>query len=164
MAPSHARHRYRDGEKTVDGDFIRRYSRLNGGEPYSPEKLRKAADRLRQLGVFSSLTIKEAGTLARDGTIPLTIEVSEGKHRYFGAGAQYSTTEGIGLQGYWGHRNLFGQAESLRIEGSVSRIAEASSVDGMDYSAGITSPSPACSTAYHLQDVPDRQDEHPRHL
>ena len=130
------------GEKTVDGDFIRRYSRLNGGEPYSPEKLRKAADRLRQLGVFSSLTIKEAGTLARDGSIPLTIEVSEGKHRYFGVGAQYSTTEGIGLQGYWGHRNLFGQAESLRIEGSVSRIAEASSIDGMDYSAGITFTKP----------------------
>lgn len=86
--------------KTVDGDFIRRYSRLNGGEPYSPEKLRKAADRLRQLGVFSSLTIKEAGTLSRDGSIPLTIEVSEGKHRYFGVGAQYSTTEGIGLRGY----------------------------------------------------------------
>jgi translocation and assembly module TamA len=130
------------GQKTVDQDFIRRYSRLNGGEPYSPEKLRKASDRLRQLGVFSSITIKEAKTLAPDGTIPLTIEVSEGKHRYFGVGAQYSTTEGIGLQGYWGHRNLFGKAESLRIEGAVSRLGEASSVEGMDYSAGISFSKP----------------------
>ncbi|NTE87353.1 autotransporter assembly complex protein TamA [Agrobacterium rubi] len=125
------------GEKTVDGDFIRRYSRLNGGEPYSPEKLRKASDRLRKLGVFSSITIKEANALSRNGSIPLTIEVSEGKHRYLGLGAQYSTTEGIGLQGYWGHRNLFGKAESLRIEGAVSRLGEASNVKDMDYSAGI---------------------------
>lgn len=126
------------GPRTVDADFVRRYSRLNGGEPYSPEKLRKASDRLRKLGVFSSITIKEANALAPNGTIPLTIEVSEGKHRYFGLGAQYSTTEGAGLQGYWGHRNLFGKAESLRIEGAVSRLGEASNVQDMDYSAGIT--------------------------
>ncbi|SCX09443.1 Autotransporter assembly factor TamA [Agrobacterium sp. DSM 25558] len=125
------------GQRTVDQNFIRKYSRLNGGEPYSPEKLRKASDRLRKLGVFSSITIKEANTLAPNGTIPLTIEVSEGKHRYLGVGAQYSTTEGIGLQGYWGHRNLFGKAESLRIEGAVSRLGEASNVQDMDYSAGI---------------------------
>ncbi|WP_288429291.1 autotransporter assembly complex family protein [uncultured Agrobacterium sp.] len=130
------------GQRTVDQDFIRKYSRLNGGEPYSPEKLRKASDRLRKLGVFSSITIKEASALAPNGTIPLTIEVSEGKHRYFGLGAQYSTTEGAGLQGYWGHRNLFGKAESLRIEGAVSRLGEASNVQDMDYSAGITFTKP----------------------
>lgn len=134
------------GQKAVDQDFIRRYSRLNGGEPYSPEKLRKASDRLRKLGVFSSITIKEASALAPNGAIPLTIEVSEGKHRYFGGGAQYSTTEGIGLQGYWGHRNLFGQAESLRIEGTVSRLGEASNVQGMDHSAGITFTKPGAIT------------------
>lgn len=130
------------GQRTVDQDFIRRYSRLNGGEPYSPEKLRKASDRLRKLGVFSSISIKEASALAPNGTIPLTIEVSEGKHRYLGVGAQYSTTEGVGLQGYWGHRNLFGKAESLRIEGAVSRLGEASNVQDMDYSAGITFTKP----------------------
>lgn len=134
------------GPRTVDADFIRRYSRLNGGEAYSPEKLRKAADRLRKLSVFSSVSIKEASALAANGTIPLTIEVSEGKHRYLGVGAQYSTTEGIGLQGYWGHRNLFGRAESLRIEGAVSRLGEASNAKDMDYSAGIIFTKPGVIT------------------
>ncbi len=86
------------GDRAVDADFIRRYSRLNSGEPYSPERLRKASDRLRKLGVFSSISIKEANTLAPNGTLPLTIEVSEGKFRYFGVGAQYSTTEGAGCR------------------------------------------------------------------
>lgn len=134
------------GPRTVDADFIRRYSRLNGGEAYSPEKLRKAADRLRKLSVFSSVSIKEASALAPNGSIPLTIEVSEGKHRYLGVGAQYSTTEGIGLQGYWGHRNLFGRAESLRIEGAVSRLGEASNAKDMDYSAGIIFTKPGVLT------------------
>nr|WP_275791198.1 autotransporter assembly complex family protein [Rhizobium gei] len=125
------------GTKTVDPAFVAMYSRLNGGDPYSPENLRKASERLRQLGVFSSITIKEASQLAPDGTIPMTIEVSEGKHRYFGAGAQFSTTDGFGVQGYWGHRNLFGQAESLRIEGSVNRIGETTDVGSLDYSAGL---------------------------
>nr|WP_313060518.1 autotransporter assembly complex family protein [Agrobacterium cavarae] len=134
------------GDRAVDADFIRRYSRLNSGEPYSPERLRKASDRLRKLGVFSSISIKEANTLAPNGTLPLTFEVSEGKFRYFGVGAQYSTTEGAGLQGYWGHRNLFGKAESLRIEGAVTRLGEASTVQDMDYSAGITFVKPGIFT------------------
>ncbi len=125
------------GQKSVDPDFIRRYARLNEGKPFSPDQMKKASERLRKLGVFSSVTIKEASALSGDGSIPVGITVSEGKHRYFGVGAQYSTTDGFGLQGYWGHRNLFGQAESLRIEGAVSRLGEASSYDELDYSAGI---------------------------
>ncbi|CAN7207830.1 autotransporter assembly complex protein TamA [Pararhizobium sp. LjRoot235] len=125
------------GTKTVDPAFVASYSRLNGGKPYSPENLRKASERLRRLGVFSSITIRQADALAPDGTIPMSIEVSEGKHRYFGAGAQYSTTDGFGIQGYWGHRNLFGRAESLRVEGSVNRIGETTDVGNLDYSAGL---------------------------
>lgn len=125
------------GASAVDPEFIRTYSRLNAGKPYSPEDIRKASERLRQLGVFASVTVKEGDSLAADGSVPMTIEVSEGKFRYFGFGAQVSTTEGLGLQGYWGHRNLFGRAESLRVEGSVDRIGEASGIQDLDYSAGI---------------------------
>lgn len=131
------------GQKSVDPDFIKTYARINEGRPYSPNELKKASDRLRKLGVFSSVTIREADKLAPDGSIPMTIEVSEGKQRYFGVGAQYSTIDGIGLQGYWGHRNLTGRADSLRIEGSVSRIGESTDVGQLDYSAGVTYVRPA---------------------
>lgn len=126
-----------DGAKTVDAGFIEDYSRLNGGKPYSPEQLKKAAERLRKLGVFSAVTIKEAQALDADGTIPLTIQVAEGKMRYFGVGAQLSTLDGAGIMGYWGHRNLFGKAESLRIEGSISRIGQSGDVTNLDYTAAI---------------------------
>ncbi|MCQ4634755.1 autotransporter assembly complex protein TamA [Shinella sp. CPCC 100929] len=125
------------GTKTVDPGFVQRYSRINAGQPYSPEALTKAAERLRTLGVFSSVTIREADKLAPDGSLPMTIEVSEGKHRYFGVGAQVSNTDGLGLQGYWGHRNLFGEAESLRVEGAINRIGETKDVGNLDYSSAI---------------------------
>ncbi|MDE1991265.1 MAG: outer membrane protein assembly factor [Rhizobiaceae bacterium] len=131
------------GQKSVDPNFIREYARINEGKPYSPDELKKASDRLRKLGVFSSVTIREADKLAPDGSIPMTIEVSEGKQRYFGVGAQYSTIDGFGLQGYWGHRNLTGRADSLRIEGSVSRIGETTSLNQLDYGAGIIYSRPA---------------------
>lgn len=125
------------GSETVDSEFVRDYSLLNGGRPYSPAALNKASERLRKLGVFSSVTIREAQALDDDGRIPVDIKVSEGKHRYFGIGAQYSTIDGFGVQGYWGHRNLFGRAESLRVEGAVSRLGETLDVQQLDYSAGI---------------------------
>jgi translocation and assembly module TamA len=125
------------GSRAVDAGFIRRYSRLDDNQRYSPDQLRKAGERLRELGVFSSVSIREAEALAPDGTLPLTIEVSEGKFRYFGFGAEYSSIDGAGLSGYWGHRNLFGEAESLRIEGKVSGIGATTDYTTFDYSAGI---------------------------
>ena len=136
------------GARTVNPDFVANYSRLNTGRQYSPEEMRKASERLRQLGVFSSITIREAEQLAPDGSLPLTIEVSEGKHRYFGAGAKFSSTDGFGVQGYWGHRNLFGEAESLRIEGSIDRLGETKEITDLDYTAGILFTKPGVFDPY----------------
>jgi translocation and assembly module TamA len=77
------------GARKVDSAFIARYSRLRPGQIYSPEQLKKAAERLRALGTFSSVTINEAKGLAADGSLPLGIVVAEGKHRYFGVGASF---------------------------------------------------------------------------
>ncbi|WP_078057926.1 autotransporter assembly complex protein TamA [Rhizobium rhizosphaerae] len=125
------------GTKRMNPEFVARYSRLDTRKPYSPEELRKAQERLRALGVFSSISVKEGTALDSLGGLPLTIEVSEGKQRYFGVGANYSSADGFGAQAYWGHRNLFGEAESLRIEGEVSRLG-IKDVTDFDYSAGIT--------------------------
>jgi translocation and assembly module TamA len=125
------------GTADVNPQFVESWSRLESGKPYSPEALKKAGERLRQLGVFSSVNITEGDGLAADGTVPLNIEVSEGKQRYFGLGAQISSIDGIGLQGYWGHRNLFGNAETLRIEGSVSRLGQTKDLKQLDYSTAV---------------------------
>jgi translocation and assembly module TamA len=112
------------GTSTVASDFVAFVTGLHPGKTYSPEELEDARRRLNQLEVFNSVTVREAETLDASGAIPIDVAVAERKHRYFGVGATISSTDGGGIEGYWGHRNLFGWAEKLRLEGSISRIGK----------------------------------------
>ncbi len=126
------------GTTEVDPEFTAYMAGLPKGKTYSPQDLDDARERLQGLQVFSSVTVKEAQALDAEGNIPVAVEVSERKKRYYGVGATISNTEGLGLEGYWGHRNLFGRAEKLRIEGSISGIGgngvkEGESADAINY-------------------------------
>ena len=125
-----------EGTKDVDRDFTAYMTGLKRGETYSPTAIDEARDRLMGLEVFNSVTVREAGKLDAEGNIPVDVNVTERKPRYFGIGGTVSNTEGLGVEGYWGHRNLFGRAEKLRIEGSISGIG-ANSFDKLNYNAGI---------------------------
>lgn len=123
------------GTEKVDNEFTRYMAGLEPGGTYSPEEIEEARDRLLALEVFDSVTVQPADALEAGGAIPIAVEVSERKHRYFGVGATYSNTEGAGLEGYWGHRNLFGRAEKLRIEGSISRLGDTARFGKLNYNA-----------------------------
>ncbi|MBP0617626.1 outer membrane protein assembly factor [Jiella sp. KSK16Y-1] len=137
-----------DGEKDVDPGFIAYMTGIEAGKVFSPQELADARDRLLKLGVFSSVTVKEAKGQAPDGSLPVQIEVGERKFGYYGVGATYSNTEGAGANGYVGYRNLFGRAESLRFDASVSRIGastisdEPRPIDGIDYSSSLVFKKP----------------------
>jgi len=126
-----------EGAQDVDSAFIAYMAGLSPGRTYSPQEMDAARERLVALDVFNSVAIREADALDAAGRIPVDVNVSERKHRYFGAGVTYSSTDGGGVEGYWGHRNLFGRAEKLRIEGSISRIGVGSSFGQLNYNAGI---------------------------
>lgn len=126
-----------EGTEAVDRDFTVYMTGLERGRQYSPKEIDDARSRLLALDVFSSVSINEALALDPTGEIPIDVRVSERKMRYFGAGASYSTTEGFGVEGYWGHRNLFGHAEKLRIGGSIGRIGDTMELNKLNYNAGI---------------------------
>lgn len=125
-----------EGTKDVDRDFTAYMAGLKRGETYSPAQIDEARERLVGLEVFNSVTVREAEGLDAEGNIPIDVNVTERKPRYFGIGGTVSNTEGLGVEGYWGHRNLFGRAEKLRVEGSVSGIG-ANSISALNYNAGI---------------------------
>ena len=125
-----------DGTEAVDRDFTRYMTGLKPGEQYSPAEIDEARDRLLGLEVFNSVTVKEADKLDPQGNIPINVEVSERKFRYFGLGATASNTDGLGFEGYWGHRNLFGHAEKLKFDGSISGIG-AQDISKLNYNAGV---------------------------
>ncbi|AZO12144.1 MULTISPECIES: autotransporter assembly complex family protein [unclassified Mesorhizobium] len=124
------------GTEKVDRDFTEYMTGLKRGQQYSPQEIDDARDRLLGLEVFNSVTIKEDDSLDASGNIPIDVQVSERKPRFFGIGGTFSNTEGLGLEGYWGHRNLFGRAEKLRIDGSISGIGS-NDISKLNYNAGI---------------------------
>ncbi|MER9654870.1 autotransporter assembly complex protein TamA [Mesorhizobium sp. M0152] len=125
-----------EGTEKVDRDFTEYMTGLKRGRQYSPQEIDDARDRLLALEVFNSVTFKEADKLDADGNIPIGVQVSERKPRYFGLGGTFSNTEGLGLEGYWGQRNLFGRAEKLRIDGAISGIGS-NDLSELNYNAGV---------------------------
>lgn len=128
------------GTNTMDPEFTAYMADLPEGQRYSPKDLDDARDRLMALGVFNSVAVRQASALNAAGQIPIDVAVTERKMRYFGFGATYSSIDGGGIEGYWGHRNLFGHAESLRLEGAISGIGRNSDLTDagqLDYNAAI---------------------------
>lgn len=121
----------------VDRDFVRYMADIPEGERFDPDVIDKTVERLNDLRVFRAVRVVEAEQVSPDGSLPLTVEALPRLPHRFGFGAEYSTTEGLGLSGFWLHRNLFGRAERLRFDASVSGIAETSDPSNYDYSFGV---------------------------
>lgn len=137
----------RFGTLTLDGDTgvsDRRVRQIMGfpeGEVFSPEALRAAVNRVRRSGVFRTVSLREADTPNPDGTLDFAMTLIEERPRRIGADVEYSTVEGLSVGAFWLHRNLFGGAERLRIDGRVQNLAgqEAGLVDrgGEDYEVNL---------------------------
>ncbi|MCB9947023.1 MAG: outer membrane protein assembly factor [Rhodospirillaceae bacterium] len=113
-----------EGLEEVDEEFVRNRFPVTPGEPYSPEAVRELRDSLASLEAFAGVQVETGDELDADGRLPVTVHISERPPRVIGFGADYATSEGFGARVYWGHRNLFGRAESLRIQAEAGRIAE----------------------------------------
>lgn len=114
---------------------------LPTGEVYSPDELRLAANRLRRTGAFSAVALLEAEMIGPKDILPITAQITESPKRRFGFGAELGSLEGLTLSAYWLHRNLFGGAERLRIDGEISGIGGNSG--GEDYSLSVRFERPA---------------------
>ena len=113
-----------EGSEGVDQAFLAQRVPFEPGEPYSPAQIDALRNDLSGLGVFSSVRVDPADALDENGRLPVTVTLADRAPRFVGFGASYASTEGAGVRAYWGHRNLFGAAERLRIDASVSRLAQ----------------------------------------
>lgn len=109
----------RKGEVHVDPRVIRSFIYLEPGEPFSPKKLADTRRSLTQLPIIGGARVTTPDRLDAQGRIPVFVSVTERLPRVIGFSAGYSTVDGPNARVYWEHRNLFGGAEQLRLEGSV---------------------------------------------
>ncbi|TPW26486.1 outer membrane protein assembly factor [Pararhizobium mangrovi] len=126
-----------EGTGRMKPGFVAKQTDLKPGEEYDPDDIKQANDRLTKLDVFKSLNIQE-GDVGPNGIMPITVKVQERKLHRFGVGGTYSTLDGLGLNAFWLHRDLFGHAERLRVDGAVGGIGETSNPKDFDYSLGVT--------------------------
>lgn len=108
------------GTQQLKPGFIEERIDIRPGEPYSPQRLAKLRKRLAEYEAISSIRLREADKLDANGQLPIYVEVTERTPRYIGFGAKYSTTDGSVASAFWGHRNLFGGGETLRLDAQVS--------------------------------------------
>lgn len=140
----------RFGRLTFTGQERMREARLHKiaglpeGEVYSPEDLKRAADRLRRTGVFRSVTLTEAETLGAGNTLDIAAAVSEMPLRRLGFGAEVTSTEGAMVSAFWLHRNLLGGGERFRIEAEANQIGLKG--DKMDWGLRLELERPASFT------------------
>jgi translocation and assembly module TamA len=120
-----------EGTREIDPEFITYMVDLRLGRVYSSAEIADARRRLLKLDTFSRVAITEADDLNPDGTLDFTVELEDRAPRRIGTGVSVSSIDGLGVEGFWLHRNLFGRAERLRFDASVSRIGR--SIDPGDY-------------------------------
>lgn len=125
----------------VRADRIQRIAGFPSGTVFSPDTLREVATRLRRTGTFSSVSLAEAETLGPGNRMDVALSLADQKPRRFGFGAEISSFEGLGLSGFWLHRNFFGGAERFRFEAAVDNLGGQTA--GTDYMLGARLSSPA---------------------
>ncbi|QPJ65677.1 MAG: outer membrane protein assembly factor [Candidatus Nitrohelix vancouverensis] len=117
------------GNQNTRTEFITERKTWETGDLYNPEKLQKFRSDLLGLDIFSSARLDLEEIPATDKASdqyqsPITLGLEEKPARFFGFGADATTTEGSSVRAFWGHRNFLGGGEKFRITGRVSRIGK----------------------------------------
>ncbi len=134
------------GTERMDPGFVAFMTGLRAGGEYDPDDLERASTRIARMDVFRAARFREADEIGPDGILPISFIVQERLPRRFGVGGTYSTLDGLGLEAFWLHRNLFGRAERLRIEGRVAGIGNSFDPKELTYRAGATFTKPGIYT------------------
>jgi translocation and assembly module TamA len=135
-----------EGAEAIDSEWLAWMTGLTPGQEYDPDDLKRASTRIAKLDVFSAARFQEADAIDENGLLPITYIVQERPARRIGVGGTYSTVDGLGFETFWLHRNLFGRAERLRIEGKVAGIGNTFEVDEFTYRVGATFIKPGVFT------------------
>lgn len=130
------------GTQRVNPAFLRRFTdRRLADRPYDPARVARTRAEITALGVFDSVRLATGEALAPDGRLPVSLAVNERARRAIGLNAAYETRYGATLGAFFEHRNLFGQAERLRIEAAATRLG-ADEASRFGYRLGATFRAP----------------------
>jgi outer membrane protein insertion porin family len=120
------------GNTRTRDDVIRREFRLAEGDAFNRVLADRSRTRIRALGFFKDVTIKEDPGTAPDRTV-LTVTVTEQPTGELALGAGYSSQQGLLLDFSYTERNLFGRGQFVRASVSIGTYQK-------DYDFRFTEP------------------------
>jgi translocation and assembly module TamA len=129
------------GLREVNASFAERQLTLREGEPFSPGAIEAARTELSSLGVFGSVRAVVGTQLDAQGRLPVSFQVAERPRHQVNATIGYSTDLGAEVSASWLDRNLFGNAEQLRLTASATSGGSAQKQPGYAVAAQFIKPS-----------------------
>jgi len=114
-----------EGLERLDPAYVEGRLRWRRGEVYDASKVGETRRALIETGLFSTVQITPVADPDNPGDVRMTIAASERVHRTVGAGLAYNTSQGFGARAFWENRNLFGNAEHLRLSAEAGQQVEA---------------------------------------
>ncbi len=103
------------GLDRLDAAYVEHRIRWRQGETYDNRSVDETRKALVESGLFSTVRITPVADPADPTRARINVEAVERAHRTIGAGLAYNTSEGAGGRVFWENRNLFGEAEYLRL-------------------------------------------------
>jgi translocation and assembly module TamA len=113
------------GLERLNPAYVEGRVRWQPGETYDASKVEETRRALIETGLFSTVQITPTPDPEHPGEARMTIDATERLHHTIGAGLAYNTSQGFGARAFWEDRNLFGNAESLRLSADVGQQLDA---------------------------------------
>jgi translocation and assembly module TamA len=104
-----------EGLERLNPAYVEGRVRWQPGALYRASEVDETRRKLIESGLFSTVQITPTSDPEHPEEVRMTINATERLHRTVGAGLAYNTSQGPGARAFWENRNLFGNAESLRV-------------------------------------------------
>ena len=104
-----------EGLERLDPAYVEGRVPWQRGALYEAGKVEETRRALIETGLFSTVRITPTTDPDNPEDVRMTIDATERLHRTIGVGLAYNTSQGPAARVFWENRNLFGNAEYLRL-------------------------------------------------
>jgi translocation and assembly module TamA len=109
------------GLEQLNPAYVEGRIRWQPGAVYDASKVEETRRALIESGLFSTVQITPTPNPDNPEEVRMTVEATERVRHTIGAGLAYNTSQGFGARAFWENRNLFGNAENLRLSAEVGQ-------------------------------------------
>jgi outer membrane protein insertion porin family len=109
------------GNSRTRDDVIRREIRQFENAWYDAEKVRLSRDRIDRLGYFEKVEVETPSVAGSFDQLDVNFRIAERPTGQLQAGAGYSSTEGLVLQGSYSQQNTFGTGHAISFQVNTSQ-------------------------------------------